>query len=159
MLFENGKYSVNKKSLIIKYLLALGWLVVIFSLSNEPAALSSARSDTILHTVQSINISFFHNATEFIIRKSAHLSAYFILGMLLFSLVSEYRFSTKRMIIFSIFLSAAYACTDEIHQLFVLGRTGQPRDVLIDTIGATIGIFVCFMLYARIKRLSQTSNV
>ena len=37
-----------------------------------------------------------------------------------------------------------YASTDEFHQLFVPGREGTFRDVLIDTSGAIIAIiFIC----------------
>ena len=35
-----------------------------------------------------------------------------------------------------------YAATDEIHQLFVPGRSGQVRDVLIDSCGVFIGVMV-----------------
>ena len=35
-----------------------------------------------------------------------------------------------------------YAITDEIHQHFVGGRHASPVDVLIDTAGVAIGIFV-----------------
>lgn len=37
-------------------------------------------------------------------------------------------------------LVAAYAATDEYHQLFVPGRSGQVRDVVIDTVGGTLGL-------------------
>jgi VanZ family protein len=35
-----------------------------------------------------------------------------------------------------------YAITDELHQSFVRGRHASPIDVLIDTVGLAIGIFV-----------------
>lgn len=33
-----------------------------------------------------------------------------------------------------------YTISDEIHQLFVLGRGGQIKDVIIDSSGAVVGI-------------------
>ena len=33
-----------------------------------------------------------------------------------------------------------YAITDEIHQIFVIGRSGEIRDIIIDTCGSTVGI-------------------
>ena len=36
----------------------------------------------------------------------------------------------------------AYAITDELHQHFVRGRHASPIDVLIDTVGLAVGIFV-----------------
>ncbi len=38
-----------------------------------------------------------------------------------------------------------YAATDEFHQLFVSGRSGQLRDVCIDAAGAVIGICIYFL--------------
>ena len=35
-----------------------------------------------------------------------------------------------------------YAISDEIHQLFVPGRSGQVRDVLIDSAGSLLGIII-----------------
>lgn len=37
-----------------------------------------------------------------------------------------------------------YAISDEFHQLFVPGRGGQIRDVLIDSTGAIVGVAICF---------------
>ncbi len=33
-----------------------------------------------------------------------------------------------------------YACTDEIHQVFIAERSGQIKDEVIDTSGSAIGI-------------------
>lgn len=50
-----------------------------------------------------------------------------------------------------------YAATDEIHQLFVSGRTGKPTDVLIDSAGVLFGIFiVAIVLHFIAKHQSRT---
>ena len=36
--------------------------------------------------------------------------------------------------------AALYAATDEVHQLFVPGRSGQVSDVLLDSAGAIAGL-------------------
>ena len=43
------------------------------------------------------------------------------------------------LLILGVFL---YACTDEFHQLFMDGRAGQFKDVLIDTAGGSTGILL-----------------
>lgn len=43
-----------------------------------------------------------------------------------------------------------YACSDEIHQLFVPGRSGKFTDVLIDSAGALLAVLVCFFIRAHI---------
>lgn len=58
----------------------------------------------------------------------------------------------------SILFSFLYACTDELHQIFVPGRSAQFRDVLIDTLGASFGIAITYLtikFFAKIKTCSQ----
>ena len=42
-------------------------------------------------------------------------------------------------------ISVLYAATDEFHQSFVPSRMASPWDVLIDTVGAALGLFVLWM--------------
>mgnify|MGYP001948405098 CR=1 FL=1 len=53
------------------------------------------------------------------------------------------------MILLSIFLAFLYACSDEVHQLFVAGRSGQVSDVLLDTIGASVGVGLYYLLFRK----------
>jgi VanZ family protein len=46
--------------------------------------------------------------------------------------------------VIAVVLSALYAGSDEIHQLFVPGRTSRLEDVLIDTLAALAGVAVLF---------------
>lgn len=39
-------------------------------------------------------------------------------------------------------LGTFYAITDEIHQCYILGRSGEIRDVLIDSAGVLTGILL-----------------
>ena len=50
----------------------------------------------------------------------------------------------------SLIFTFLYACSDEFHQLFITGRSGEFRDVMIDTIGGFIGSTILY-LYHRIK--------
>lgn len=45
-----------------------------------------------------------------------------------------------RIVVVSVLCVACYAATDEVHQLFVPGRSGKVTDVLVDTTGAVLGI-------------------
>jgi VanZ family protein len=60
----------------------------------------------------------------------------------------------------SILFSMLYASTDEFHQLFVEGRSGSVRDVMIDTLGATLGIlfFLCLWKIITFLTLSKKSS-
>jgi VanZ family protein len=139
-----------------KLIMLLMWMIVIFLLSNEEASTSSSRSNEIVHL---ITTSFYLGLPEefltFLTRKTAHIIAYFILGILAFNVFHIRISSIKRTIIVSAAFTLAYAISDEIHQLFVPGRSGEIRDVLIDTTAGIIGIVICYFMY---KILSNSKN-
>ena len=83
-------------------------------------------------------------AWDTILRKGAHMTEYAILGLLLLRALGRE--------LPALALGMGYAITDEIHQHFVGGRHASPVDVLIDTAGVAIGIFV-------LSRLFQTRPV
>jgi len=131
-----------------KYLLLIAWMVVIFLLSNEVAGTSHARSAAIVGVlVNSLHVSLPENVLMFLTRKAAHIVAYFVLGMLMYNVVKEYKYSIKCTILLSILFALGYAAFDEIHQLFVSGRSGQVTDVLIDTTASSVGVSVYYFVY------------
>ena len=78
------------------------------------------------------------------IRKSAHFTIYLLLGLFSYATLKSY--GCKHSIFYSILFCFLYACSDEIHQLFVSDRTGRVFDVFIDTLGASVGICFVFAL-------------
>ena len=46
----------------------------------------------------------------------------------------------QKIMIYSLIGTFLYACSDEMHQLFIGGRAGQFTDVLIDTCGGCLTI-------------------
>jgi VanZ family protein len=75
------------------------------------------------------------------VAKLLHVIEYAMLGFILFPLVLAY----KKPILSAVILAAAYAITDETHQLFVAGRHGSAIDVIIDTFGSMLGVYVALM--------------
>lgn len=129
---------------------------MIFSFSHDTGDQSSKKSDAVILQVSSFfGFSSLSKTRNFLdifvvpVRKSAHFLIYFILGILLFSFLREFSNCLGKLFILSIFLSFLYACSDEIHQLFVPGRSGRIFDVLLDTAGATLGIFLFYLLSKR----------
>jgi VanZ family protein len=47
--------------------------------------------------------------------------------------------------VIAIALTTAYGATDEIHQLFVPGRSAEIYDLFADAIGGGIGAVVCWL--------------
>ncbi len=75
-----------------------------------------------------------------IIRKSAHFLEYGVLAILLCRAITEPGARPTPAVVLRVVLwCAAYACLDELHQLFVPKRTGSLYDSLLDTTGATVG--------------------
>lgn len=91
------------------------------------------------------------------LRKCAHASVYFVLCIFITNAILEIKNKLKiKYSISSILISFLYACTDEFHQIFVQGRTGQFTDVLIDTSGAIIGFAIFYLIYKLIhKKLNK----
>lgn len=86
--------------------------------------------------------SDFKDIFDLILRKTAHISEYIILTILLFRVLSQFLKSKKQILIIAMFLVFVFAVSDEIHQLFIFDREGKVIDVLIDT----SGIFIAFLL-------------
>ncbi len=82
---------------------------------------------------------------DLILRKIAHLTEYAILGALLLRALGRPWLA--------IAAGALYAGSDEIHQHFVRGRHGAWYDVVIDTVGVTIGVIA----WSRVRRQSGIS--
>ena len=80
------------------------------------------------------------------IRKLAHFSIYTSLGFWLFALFKTYKIKAKLRVVYSWILGFLYACSDEIHQKFVGGRSSEITDVLIDSLGVLFGIFISFIM-------------
>ncbi|MDE6005230.1 MAG: VanZ family protein, partial [Oscillospiraceae bacterium] len=79
---------------------------------------------------------------EFIIRKTAHFTEYAFMGFLWYLYLADKKYN----ILISIGATGVYACTDEVHQLFVEGRSGQISDVLLDTCGGCFGVLIAFII-------------
>ena len=76
------------------------------------------------------------------VRKSAHLIEYFCLGILAINVLKDYHKINIWMILICVAFCMLYALSDEIHQIYVPGRSCELRDIFIDTSGSIIGIII-----------------
>ena len=81
-----------------------------------------------------------------IVRKLAHLTEFTILGSVLYTILRRY--ITYGTVIKTIGLGMLIASLDEFIQRFSPGRSSQFSDILIDTIGVVIGIFLVKLVYS-----------
>lgn len=151
--------EVDKKRLIriLAWSCTLIWMGIIFYLSSQPATQSAHLSTGVKNGLLSVLMHFMPGienieirSLDFYIRKNAHFIAYFILGTLtLFALV---RSEARKPANLALLICLLYAISDEVHQLFIPGRSGQFRDVLIDGAGAILGILLTTIVMNRISR-------
>ena len=124
----------------IRYTLAGLWMLAIFLFSHQPSGASDKQSGFFVGLLEPIAPITDTDILTFITRKSAHFILYFILGILVFHAVSASVPSRKKAALISAGIVLGYATLDEIHQLFVPGRSGEVRDVLLDTSAGILGI-------------------
>lgn len=141
---------------IILLILILIWVFLVYSFSNQSGTESSGISRMVAEFL--FDTEELITKAEPIIRKIAHFSEYAVGGTLFYSLFSTYDFTKKKKTLISLGLGIWYAALDEIHQLFIPGRSGNIVDVVIDSFGVLFGIIfirVIFKLLEIIKNKSK----
>jgi VanZ family protein len=122
---------------------------IIFSFSSDK--LSSQRSSRIIGPI--VHWLFPNLPPKdverivFLARKSAHGTEYAIFAVLVWCARNKparhnlrpWQWSEARLVVL---LAMLYAATDELHQAFVPNRQSSVVDVLIDTLGAVLGLIL-----------------
>ena len=135
---------MKNKRLVLAWTLLILWMLFIFIMSSFNGVMSSNQSGSIATLIYNIfNISDTEKVS-FIVRKCAHVSEFFILGILVINLISKY--NVKYSYLISFIVCVLYASSDEFHQLFVPGRSGQVTDVFIDMIGVVLGLLLVLLI-------------
>lgn len=112
---------------IITWLLLIGWMAMIFYLSSVP------------------DLSFRGSlaAYDFVLRKLSHMFVFGVLAFLWHTNIKSYTWSG--------ILAFLYAVSDEIHQQYVPTRRGAMTDVLIDTLGIIIALYLVRTLLHKLE--------
>ncbi len=153
---------------VVTTLLTAMVLVMIYCFSMENAEQSDKRSGVISLTIISvlhpdygqmdeIRQQAVYDETQHVVRKCAHFLEYMALGfMARLCLESWFGHKVKKKWLLALIgfgAGTAYACTDEMHQLRIDGRSGQWTDVLVDgcgvLAGAALGTFVVSIVNRR----------
>lgn len=150
-----------KKLCICLIIPVIIWMIVVFMFSSQGSVASENTSATVIKAILSIvspdnvNNSNLIESLQGLIRKLAHFTLYLVGGMLIYTFINVFNTTTKFKIILSIALGAAYAVTDELHQLFVYGRTGKITDVFIDTSGVALGVGIIVIIVLLVNRYKR----
>jgi VanZ family protein len=139
------------RRLVIDWMLLLTWMFLIFAGSTD---LMSAE-----HTSRFLvpfllwldpHISFQTiMLVQLIVRKAGHVTEYAVLASLLWRVLRHHwpmvRRSFWRPAMVALVVAMIFATTDEFHQSFYPSRTATAHDVMIDTMGAIIGLVICWV--------------
>ncbi|HEY1367181.1 MAG TPA: VanZ family protein [Gaiellaceae bacterium] len=108
-----------------RWLPVLVWAGLIFAMSSLPGVSSGL------------------GTWDLVLKKCAHAAGYAVLAVLLLRALGRE--------LPAFVLAVLYAVSDEVHQTFVAGRHGSPRDVLIDAVGAALGLLVAVRARASLR--------
>jgi len=148
-----------------KVIICLSWLIVgliaaaVFYLSNQRADESAALSQLFeirIGRLLHIQIS------DFIVRKFAHATEFFVLACAVFAAL--YATLEKKKPAITLLVCFLYSVSDEIHQYFIPGRACRLFDVGVDSAGAALGILICMIFlfiknHKKTKRISKTEQI
>ncbi len=91
--------------------------------------------------------------------KVNHFSAYFILSILLYLTLSFQEksvFVRSNAVLLTALIILLYGVLDELHQMFIPGRSAELLDWLADAVGAICGILVISLLLKKFKKEVET---
>ncbi len=157
----------------IKYLSwipAILLMLIIFNFSSKPAAISGESSlkiaSQILKQYERIADIHYEEAVrmeklltlDHYVRKTAHVTEYALLAAAFALPLWVRRRRGFGLWGLSVLFTAGYAATDELHQRFIPGRSGELRDVLIDSSGAALGALLFLIVTAAITRRKAKSR-
>lgn len=139
------------------------WMIIIFMFSARNGETSGQDSHRVGKLIGKIVISGFEEWSEdeqmefavkvdHVVRKTSHALEYTMLGILVVGAFLEWEKNRKLQGVVYWLIGTFYAMTDEIHQLFVPGRSGQVSDVCLDSAGVMVGVGVSFLVVMIVQR-------
>lgn len=155
----------------VLWLMVGGIMGMIFIFSAQPATQSARLSSSIVNVLVTNFVANFHSSSlseqtliiqdwSFMVRKTAHATIYTLLGFV--TMLAVYKTAKRKpfKITFSkplqtfivLLICGFYAMSDEIHQIFVPGRSCELRDMLIDLTGSILGITIAWVWLTHKKK-------
>lgn len=165
----------NKIKIIISWLLVVLWMFVIFMFSNMTGNESDSKSKGTINKVVDVTIVIADkigiidekpteeqieeivNNLNVPLRKCMHMTIYLILALLVINALKVSNVKINLTYLLTFIICFIYACTDEFHQSLIAERSGEFRDVLIDSFGSALGIMFYYLLVKIRKVIKKKS--
>ena len=118
------------------------WALFIFSFSSLPA-----------NPVTEIHWK------DFLFKKSLHITFYGILTVLIYRSFRQSKVAKKTAAVYSVLFTILYGVSDEFHQSLTPGRDPQMRDVIFDTLGRVLTVYLLWKvlpkMHPKIRKLAK----
>ncbi|MCG1021525.1 VanZ family protein [Sutcliffiella horikoshii] len=151
-------YFQKRMLAVVSWGLVVSWMALIFLLSAQHAEQSANLSGGITELVNEVvervapQTDLHIEQISYFVRKNAHFFAYLLLALLTLNALRRSGVRGRKSAALAFGISVLYAISDEVHQLFVPGRSGQVSDVLLDSVGALTGIGLYVLLSQRRRK-------
>ncbi|NBD23590.1 VanZ family protein [Paenibacillus glycinis] len=159
--------GTGKTVIIFKLLFLFGWIFLIFLFSSQsyeeqsiiPFLSKHFSERAATEVLPDMDFYYFHHEysnakkpfdlIEFLFRKGAHL---FIYAVLAFLAATALRAGDKPRywLLVPLLVAVSVAKVDEWNQSFTVGRTSNPKDILIDAIGGVMGLG-CYIILRKLR--------
>ena len=160
--------KLNLKRILL-LLLLIADMVFIFHNSAQVAAVSSSASQNVTQMVAPVIVPNYNKlneteklqtvaSLEAVLREAAHLLQFVPIGFALYLLLCTLELPNKLRklrIPITLCFGFLYALSDEVHQLFVPGRSFQFFDIFMDVCGVTLGCLGGIILILIVKAVKK----
>lgn len=150
------RYSNNFK--ITMTVLSVFFVCFIWGNSLLPGTESGNLSGNVLNFVNSFlkNVGINKEVSHYMIRKAAHFTEHMCFGACLLVTLRAYTQEVLKYISNILFIGLLVPVIDEFIQLFIDGRGGEIKDVIIDFSGLLVGIIISFIIVFLIDRKNKS---
>lgn len=150
----------------VSWIAVVLWMTFIFCMSAEPAPESKETSGGVSRIILKIFVRDFEELPEetqeemiediqHYVRKGAHFCGYALLGVLIFNAISNHIINKTSVFALSQLCGMTYAASDELHQRFVPGRSGEIKDIALDSCGVLFGMLCLLLVITVIHRIKN----
>lgn len=158
---------MRKSKSCIYGLASFYWAMVIYGFSAETGTESGGKSMKIAAFAErlfkaTIGRALSYNtedvvfAISHIMRKCAHVAAFFVLAVLLFLLIES--ITGRRRLLSPVAFAVLFASADEFHQSLVPDRGPSINDVGIDSCGILLGVMFAFLILSWVRKKEKYQN-
>ena len=128
-------------------ILSTAWGLFIFSNSLKTGSQSATASDSIVDNLMlKLGLTIDTDLLTLLIRKAAHLCEFLLLGLLVslcfYYMQKRFQYSIPTILLIGLIAGVL----DEFLQTFVVGRSGEVGDIVIDFTGVLIGFFIVYFV-------------